>query len=130
MGIYRDTGKTTALVLKRLLPGFRNERIDLKARTDRQFRKKFTLMVLQSLQKERHRKPRLALDSSVPPISVSADSHDVSREYYHLFVIGSEIRNHRFSMPKDRVLTGKSTVIERLSALDDAAIAEIKNCLR
>lgn len=70
--------------------------------------------------------PRLVIDSSVPPISVSADSHDVSREYYHLFVIGSEIRNHRFSMPKDRVLTGKSTVIERLSALDDAAIAEIK----
>ena len=70
--------------------------------------------------------PCLAPESPVPPAPTFVEAQDFSREYYNLFVVGNEIQNNRFSLSRDRALTGNSTVAEKYSALDDMAIAQIK----
>ena len=52
--------------------------------------------------------------------------NEVSHDCYNLFVISDEIKNYRFTMPKDRSLQGDSTMIKMFADLTPKAIAHIK----
>lgn len=54
------------------------------------------------------------------------ENHQVSRDYYNLFVIGSEEITERFTMPIDRSLRGESETVKKFADLSTESIKMIK----
>ncbi len=58
--------------------------------------------------------------------NIQIKDREISRDYYNLFVIGDEIKNNRFTMPKDRSLRSNSDNVKKFADLTLEAIAQIK----
>ena len=58
--------------------------------------------------------------------TLQIENHEISREYYNLFVISDEIKNWRFTIPKDRSLRNNSDIVKVFADLTPEAISQIK----
>lgn len=58
--------------------------------------------------------------------NIQIENQEISHDYYNLFVIGDEIKNNRFTMPKDRSLRSNSDKVKKFADLTHEAIAQIK----
>ena len=58
--------------------------------------------------------------------TLQIENHEISREYYNLFVISDEIKNWRFTMPKDRSLRSNSDIVKKFADLTSEVIDQIK----
>ena len=58
--------------------------------------------------------------------NIPIENREISRDYYNLFVISDEIKNWRFTMPKDRSLRSNSDNVKKFADLTPEAIAQIK----
>ena len=58
--------------------------------------------------------------------TLQIENHEISREYYNLFVISDEIKNNRFTIPKDRSLRSSVANDKKFAELTPEAIEQIK----
>ena len=58
--------------------------------------------------------------------NIQSEDGKISREYYNLFVISDEIKNWRFTIPKDRALRNNSDIVKKFAELTPETISQIK----